>query len=32
MSLPLLTAVTPQYESGLTAKLGTSGSVHVVRR
>jgi len=32
VSLPLLTAVTPQYESGLTAKLGTSGSVHVVRR
>lgn len=32
MSLPLLTAVTPQYESQLTGKLGTSRAVHVVRR
>lgn len=32
MSLPLLTAVTPQYESELTTKLGTSRTVHVVRR
>nr|WP_281496855.1 hypothetical protein [Ornithinimicrobium sp. F0845] len=30
--MPLLTAVTPQYEAGLTTKLGTSGAVHVVRR
>lgn len=32
MSLPLLTAVTPQYEAQLTSKLGSSSMVHVVRR
>lgn len=32
MSLPLLTAVTPQYEAQLTARLGQSKAVHVVRR
>ncbi|HLS44312.1 MAG TPA: hypothetical protein VK045_02650 [Ornithinicoccus sp.] len=32
MSLPLLTAVTPQYEAQLTTRLGQSRTVHVVRR
>ncbi|WP_256840417.1 AAA family ATPase [Ornithinimicrobium faecis] len=32
MSLPLLTAVTPRFEAELVTKLGSSRSVHVVRR
>lgn len=32
MSLPLLTAVTPQYEAQLTSRLGSNTAVHVVRR
>src|SRR5690606_23174507 len=32
VSLPLLTAVTPQYEAQLTTRLGQSRTVHVVRR
>lgn len=32
MSLPLLTAVTPRYESDLVTRLGSSRTVHVVRR
>lgn len=32
MSLPLLTAVTPRYEADLVTRLGSSRTVHVVRR